>query len=201
VLAALFFAAICQFALMERSYAKLRDDTVVTANFTGGLPLSYLTPIIKSGYVKDPYYEADAEADINYDYTFVVVTNDMARYTGGEAEIVYAPGFDASCMDAFGEILILGETCAAKHGLKPGDTVDVVPTIYQAQARMKYTQYHRTKYPDDDLTYDKLMELYGDKIREEAAPKAIRYTVVGVLSTPSVLLGITAFTPGVREEV
>ncbi|MDR1588567.1 MAG: hypothetical protein LBS51_00015 [Oscillospiraceae bacterium] len=201
LLAALLLIAVAQFALMRESYVKLRDDTVVTANFTEGLPLSYLTPIIKSGYVKNPFYGGDAEADINYDYADVLVTNDISRYAGVEAEITYAPGYDETCMDAFGEILILGETFAEKHQLEPGDTVDVVPTVYQGQARAKYTQYHRTKYPDDDLTYDKLMVLYGDKIREEAAPMAVPYTVVGVLSTSSVLLGISAFTPGVIEDV
>jgi ABC-type antimicrobial peptide transport system permease subunit len=44
------------------------------------------------------------------------------------------------------------------------------------------------------------MELYGDKIRAEAEPMAIPYTVAGVLSTQSFTLGRTAFTPGVREE-
>jgi hypothetical protein len=199
-LAALFFAAICQFALMARSYAKLRDDTVVTANFTGGLPLSLVTPVIKREYIKNPYYEGRTGADVNYDYADIVVTNDVARYAGEDAEITYAQGYDETCMDAFGEILILGETLMATHGLELGDTVDVVPASYQDQARYKYTQYHREKYPDDKLTADKLMELYGDKIRAEAEPMAIPYTVAGVLSTQSFTLGRTAFTPGVREE-
>jgi ABC-type antimicrobial peptide transport system permease subunit len=200
-LAALFFVAICQFALMRQSYAELRDGTVVTANFTGGLPLDYVASIIESGYVKEPYYGGRTGAGVDYDYADIVVTNDIARYTGEEAEITYAQGYDETCMGAFGEILILGETLMAAHGIELGDTVDVVPVSYTERALQKYIQYHKTNYPDDKLTDDKLMELYGDKVREETAPMAVPYTVAGVIRSSSAVLGGTAFAPGVANEM
>jgi hypothetical protein len=165
ILAALLITAAGQFTLMEQSYAKLRDDTVVTANFAGGLPLSFVTPIIKSGYVKNPYYEAGVEADMNFAATRVVVTNDIARYTCEKAEITYAEGFDASCMDSFGEIMILGDALIEMRGIEPGDTVIIVPPMYLDQAKVKYEQYHMAKYPGDTLTVDKIEELYGEKIK------------------------------------
>jgi hypothetical protein len=130
-----------------------------------------------------------------------VVTNDIARYIGEEAEITYAEGYDGNCMGAFGEILILGETLMAMHGIELGDTVDVVPVSYYERAWQKYGQYYKTNYPDDTPTTDKVMELYGDKIREEIGPMAVPYTVAGALSTPSAILVRTAFTPGVADEM
>jgi hypothetical protein len=73
---------------MTKSYAKLRDDTVVTANFTGGLPLSFVAPVIKRDYVKDPYYEGRTGADVNYEYADIVVTNNVARYAGEDTELL-----------------------------------------------------------------------------------------------------------------
>jgi hypothetical protein len=156
ILAALLLAAVGQFALMTQSYVKLRDDTVVKANFAGGLPLSFVTQIIRSGYVKDAYYASGAIAAMNLTDTDFIVTNNISRFTGEDIGITYAAGFDAACMDEFGEVLILGGLLAAMHSLNPGDTVNVVPssTIPRRVINMwKITRYgiQRMIYPTTRL--------------------------------------------------
>ncbi|MDR2357430.1 MAG: ABC transporter permease [Oscillospiraceae bacterium] len=200
VLAALLLCAIGQFVLMRQSYAELRDDTVVKANFAGGLPLSYVPSITGSGYTKDPYYEAIVEASMNLINTDFIITNNISRLTGEDTDVKYAEGFDASCMDAPGEIVILGETLAALHGAEPGGVVQVVPRFTPDQVRYEYVENYKMLHPESDMSDDEIAALLRDKIEEEISKAAQIYTIAGIVSTPSGSYNMSAFTPGVRED-
>ncbi|MDR1588566.1 MAG: ABC transporter permease [Oscillospiraceae bacterium] len=200
VIAALLLCAVGQFALTKQSYVELRDNTVVKANFVGGLPLSYVTPIIRSGHVSDPYYEAIVNAGMNLRNTQFIVTNDISRFTNEDINITYAEGFDASCMDSLGEIVILGETLAATRGLEPGGVVEVVPRFTLEQVRYKYVEGYKTSHPENDMSDDEIEAMLHDKIAEEISKAAQIYTVAGIVSTPSGAYGTAAFTPGVMED-
>ncbi len=131
LLSALLIAAVGQFAVMRQSYVELCNSTVIKAKFINGLSLTNVTQILKTGYVINPYYEYKKAASFNDSTTDLVITNDIERYTGEEAEIIYTEGYDASCMKELGRVCIVGSKLLEENGLKPGDKV-IITTVWSS---------------------------------------------------------------------
>ncbi|NLA86105.1 MAG: ABC transporter permease, partial [Clostridiales bacterium] len=175
-------------------------DTVIKASFIGGLPLKAIPNIAKSGYVKDPYYEALERTDLNFSNESIVFTNDIARYTGVETDITYAEGFDATCMEQLGPVLIAGEILMAKYGREIGDTIQLTPENWLKGLKDQYIMTHRSTHSADDLTDEEILALYQDEITRMISFVARTYTIAGVVSTASDAYEDLAYTPGRVDE-
>jgi hypothetical protein len=125
LLAALLFAAVGQFALIRQSYTELCTDTVIKANFIGGLELGVVQSIISTDYVTDSYYEVSPTVDLNNITTKLAVTNNIARYIGEDPTITYADGYDASAINQRGYVVLIGKTFMELYGLELGGTVQL----------------------------------------------------------------------------
>jgi ABC-type lipoprotein release transport system permease subunit len=196
LLAALFLGVVGQFALMMWSYTDLCESTTVTANFAGGINLYAVPQLERTGYVTQPYYVAEDRVGVNADETHVVITNNIARYTGEEPEIIYAEGYDASCMDNPGNIIIIGDERAALVGLAPGDTVEIIIPYGLLFRVREYIYNYKTNYPEETLSDNELLSLHRDAIMRTLGMRMDKFTVAGVVSTPSGKYGHSAFSPG-----
>ncbi len=196
LLAALLFGVVGQLALMKQSYAQLCDETVITARFVGGLPITSVPQIAQSVFVKDPYYEAREIVDMNSAETSLVFTNNIARYTGEEADIIYIGGYDASCMEKFGEIIIAGKALMETYGLEPGDTVKMLPRGFVDNLKPTYTNEYRKTHPGDTITDEDILALYQSELMIAINMATCIYTIAGTVSTPSGAYDGMAFTPG-----
>lgn len=196
LLAALLFGAVGQFAVMRQSYVDLCNSTVITAKFINGLSLTAETQIAKTGYVINPYYEYKNSANFNYSRTDFVITNDIARYTGEEAEITYAEGYDASSMKEVGKVCIAGSKLLEENGLKPGDKVHVTGTGILKNLKSSYINKYRIEHPEEAISDEKILELYNDEITKEIMDEGLYYTIAGSVTTPSGKYDRMVFTPG-----
>lgn len=199
LLAALLLGVVGQLALMKQSYTELYANTVITANFVGGVPLDNVPSIIRSGYVTNPYYEVRKTVDLNFSNISIVFTNNIARYTGEETDITYADGFDASCMDEFGEVIIAGKGLMMKYGLEPGGTVKITREGFFDNLKKTYIARYRGDHPKDAVTDEEILVLYQNEITKSVNLMARTYMIAGVISTPSGEYDEIAFTPGTNE--
>ena len=201
LLAALMICAITQFSYMKEVYMDLRVQTVITPRFVNACPLFEVTGLKMNGFAKDLYYGDTVEADILYgtEYTKIhcAITNDISRYTNEEYEITYLNGYDESCMDSFGDVIILGDGLMELCGFELGNTVRITPDKYMDEILLfNVRRYFWAEYPDLLLTNEALYEKYGDYIEENLEEKADVFTIVGVISTSSGAYSEMIFTPG-----
>ena len=201
LLAVLMICAITQFSHMKDVYMDLRVKTVITPRFVNACPLYEVAGLKANGYAEDLYYGDTSEADILYgtEHTKIhcAVTNNISRYTNEEYKITYLNGYDESCMDSFGDILIVGDGLMELCGFELGDTVRITPDKYMDEVLLfNVRRYFWAEYPDLILTNEALYEKYGEYIEDNLEEKADVFTIVGVISTPSGAYGEMVFTPG-----
>ena len=199
LVAVLLFGVCGQLALVRQSYADICETTVITANFVGGLGLNNIPSIIRTGYINDPYYEAAVTVELNFSVTDIVITNNIERYAGEEADITYADGYDASCMEEFGEIIIVGKALAERFGLETGDTIPIIHDRLRPQLEYEYIINYRLRYPGEYITDNEILALHHSELIKAITEAARTYTVAGVVSTPSGRVDNTAFIPGMRQ--
>jgi hypothetical protein len=128
--------------------------------------------------------------------TDLVITNNIARYTGEVADIAYASGYDVSVMDALGNVLVVGKALMKAYGLSLGDTVSISPESYLFVLQQTYLRNYRTNHPEETITDEEILALYEDEIAEQVDRVTAPYVIAGVVSTPSGKYDMTAFTPG-----
>ena len=144
LLAAIQLCSSGQLALVWKSYQQLYMDTAIIARFIGGLPLHAVHGVMDSGYFKDPYYEVNLAADMNGLRTTFTITNDIARYTGEDASIVYAAEYDSlHAMDMASYTIVAGHGLMLSFGLNLGDTVSISPERSLQTINSNYIGYHR----------------------------------------------------------
>ncbi|NMA25645.1 MAG: ABC transporter permease [Clostridiales bacterium] len=199
LLAVLLCGVVGQLALMKQSYARLCADTVITANFIGGLPLTVVPQIKNSDCVRDSYYEVRETVELNSIETSLVFTNNITRYTGEEADITYADGYDASVLNKNGKTVIIGKTLTKILGLEPGDTVTVNPRGLLDRMQSQYISTYRQAHSNKDITDVEILALYQDEIARQINSITRTYTIAGVFTTPSGAYDVMAFTPGDYE--
>ena len=222
LLAALLLCAIGQIASMRQSYGDVFRDTVIKARFPE-LKLTAVRRIIDSGYASDVYYEARGTADVDLDFfrypnlriVNLVFTNNISRYTGEEAEIRFAEGYDESSLFRFNEILIVGKAYFERRGLSLGSRVAVGrPALFVSAIRPYIEQFAlsengETESDDEEdanssATGDAngdaagaFLRAYGVQIMRELSTQVKYFTVAGVVSTPSGAYDTTLFSPGI----
>ena len=200
LLAAVLFASVGQLAYMRKSNADLIDNTEIVATFAGGLPISAMHNIINNSLVGKSYYERDITVGLNTQSADLAITNDIVRYTGEEPDIAYIDGYDASCMEEAGDILIAGRSIMEQLGLAPGDTVELSNWTTLRDIRTQLIIDHRGGYPEDTATDEEILEQYYDQIMSSIRRrKTEEYTIVGTLTTPSEEYDGILFTPGSRR--
>jgi hypothetical protein len=199
LLAALLFSTVGHFKLLAQSYLNVFVNTVVTARFSGGLQLIAARQIANSSYIADTYYESSKTVDINFLETELAITNDIARYTGESVDITYSDGYDTSCMDFPGEIIIVGNALVEIFGFKLGDTVFVTRQGLLDDLRHAYIAKYRGEHPGDAVTDSEILALYNEQIMAIANREAHICTVAGIVSTLSGKYDTMAFTPGSGE--
>ena len=215
LLAALLLCAAGQLVSVRLSYGDVFYSTPVTAMFTG-LSLSQAVRIARLDLALDPYYETIGTVHANLDHnqypnfdTFTLVfTNNIARYTGEEAEILWALGYDETCMGDLANLLVAGSAFLEEQGLAPGDKVKLSRTGVFAGLLQQYID--RDKYvfksenPDaDPHGYDiraatgEILSRHSGDIEREVEALSIVFTVAGAVSTPSGSYETMLFSPGI----
>ncbi len=195
ILAALLFAAVGQFILMKQSYTDLCENTEITASFAGGVPLSVVPSLEKTGYVTDPYYVAEAEVGMTLSLQSIIITNNIERFTGETVEIAYADGYDAASLTTLGAVVFVGQTLMDIYGLEIGDTVTLI-VGYSIGAVQEYITNYRANHPDNTESDEELLTRLQDKIQAAAFVQMQKFTIAGAVSTPSGEYNRTLFTPG-----
>ena len=127
LLAAVFFGAIGQFAVMRHSYRQLYNTIEIEASFTAGLSLWRSLEIIEFDYIKDSYFERiESNAEVNGAPADIIITNNVSRFADNTVDVEFAPGFDNSFMLGEDAYCILGGALMDSLGLEFGDEVLVV---------------------------------------------------------------------------
>lgn len=193
---ALLFFAVGQYVLVRQSYFELINKTIITAKFFGGLELHAVPLIKQNSFVDDCYYEASETVDLNFNWTNIVFTNDLARYTGSEVVITYADGYDATCMETFDRIIIAGRNLMDLYGLQPGDTVIMTHAGALRQLQSEYIYKYRAQNPDDVIDDAAILAKYDDEISQIISLSSHTYTIAGVITTPYEVFNNSAFAPG-----
>ena len=215
LLAAMLLCAAGQLASVRVSYGDVFYSTPVTAKFSG-LSLSQAVRIARLDLALDPYYETTGMVHTNLDYNTypeiemvsLVFTNNIARYTGEEAEIRYADGYDETCMDDLANIIIAGNAFLDERGLAPGDKVTLSRTgiflgvvqQYIERDRYVFKRENPTVYPeayDDRAAVGEILSRSGDDIMLEVEGQSVICTIAGAVSTPSGEYEAMLFAPGV----
>lgn len=197
LVAALLLGAVGQLSMMAYSYTELFENTVVVAYVTGGMRHALVTKFKESGYVSDIYYARGESRDIASSTTQLIITNNIARYTGEDIDIIYAEGYDASVMDSFGDVIILGNTLMEVNGLSLGETVDVLPPNYVIAVTSSAINRYRFAHPDDPITDAEILEQLHTQIIVDIGRSTRKFTIAGVILTPSGKYDRIAFTPGI----
>jgi hypothetical protein len=195
LLAALLLGAMGQFALMKRSYSDLVSDTVITANFVGGLPVSIAHAINNNSMVTTPYYEAEASVGLNLRSTNLVATNDIARFTGEEPELNFIDGYDLSCFNTAGDVVVLGKSLLEKYDLGLGDTVELLDDRAFEQFLIEQRRYI-FRHSGGSGSAEETPETDFHRIVEKLRLIPHIYTIVGAIELPSGEYKDTVFTPG-----
>lgn len=201
VLSALLLGAVGQFAVMRQSYIQLCNSTVIKAKFINGLPLISVKRITETGNTINPYYEYTRFANFNNSKADVIVTNDIIRYTGEDAEIKYAKGYDASCIKEVGLVCIVGSKFLEKNELKLGDKVHVTSTGLLDYLQSKWINRYRSEHPEQVISDEEILEINNDLIEEEFLDEGLYYTIAGTVTTPTGKYDKTVFTPGIYDTI
>jgi len=196
LLSVLLLNVIGQLDIMIDSYTKLVEETVITSNYVGGLHLEKIEDIEESGYAKSVYYVAGNTMEVNYNETSIVVTNDIARFTGEELNIDYAEGYDASVLTQWGFNLIAGCDFAEMCGITNGSKVVIGPAGWMQTLQQSRIAQHRQENPDDGLNDVDIILMYMEEINNTYMAKSHEFTVVGILNTESENYGRMVFTAG-----
>ena len=198
LLAALLLGTVSQLSLMQITYFDLYMNTVITARIIGGLQLASVEDVVASGFFADPYYEADTVVDINSSLAGIVVTNDISRYIGANADITYADGYDAHVMGAFGYYMVAVHETMDMYGLELGGTVRVSPADGLLSIHAASILEYRRGQPEESISDEEILELQRDEITKKLDDISQTYTVAGYVSLPEVQQGVAAFMPGSR---
>lgn len=198
-LATLMLCAVGQLVLMQRSYGDLFRSTSVTARISIGISLSSAVRLAGSELTKNPYYEATGKVDANFQTVGFAFTNNISRYTGEEASITYADGYDETCMDQLGNVIIVEEPFFVRQELELGDTIPITfPGLYD-ELKSNYVERFMYMNPGSDLTEEEIIALNYHQITQDVLRLADRFKVVGVVAFPSETYNGIVFSPGIYE--
>ena len=193
----LLLVTVGQLAMMGQSYTELFENTVIVANVTGGMRHALVPKFKESGYVADTYYARRETMDIATSTTQLVVTNNIPRFIGEDVDITYFEGYDATAMDGFGEVIIIGKALADWNGIKPGDMIDILPPGYVKSLNHSTVARYRKSHPDDPITDEDILGLLYRQIIVDISRASRKFLVIGIVSTPSGEHDRNAFTPGI----
>ena len=196
IITALIFGAVGYFATMRETYIDLIDNTVIKAKFPSGLYLPSVDKIIDGGYGTDPYYEYTHLEATNYSIADIVVTNDIARYTGETPEIEYAKDYNESIMDIGNEVFLIGREYFDENDIEIGDQVNAVRIGMLEYYQARRIRWYKIQHHEETITDEEILIKSADKIETDISGKARFYTVAGTISTPSGKYDNTLFTPG-----
>lgn len=196
IITALIFGAVGYFTTMRDSYIDLIDNTVIKAKFPSGLYLPSVDKIIDEGYGVDPYYEYTHLEVNNYSIADIVITNDIARYTGEIPEITYAKGYDISCMNNRNEVFLVGSKFLEQNNIELGNKVSAVKIGMLEYYQARRIKWYRIQHHNEIITDEEILIKTADRIEKEVSEKATLYTIAGSVSTPSGKYETTFFAPG-----
>ena len=192
LVAALVFCGICQFSLLRGAYEDILSSTVITARFVG-LTLNTAVKIADSELAASLYHETVGSVEIESVPLQMVVTNDIARYAGEVADVVFADGYGEESMDRVENFLIVGVDFFEEHGMELGGSVMLSPFGLHMRTVHSYLR------SNPGMTEDDIVERFEDKIKADVRRSSVAVTVIGVASTPSGAYGRTLFSPGLSS--
>ena len=201
LLAALLLTAFCQYELLCQSYKEMITNTTITAAFIDGIPISTMHSLGDNVFVTDVYYEATMQVGMNVFPENLVATNDIMRYANEEISITFLDGYDITIFDKAGSYVVMGDVVMERYGFQLGDIVELGPWLNLDNVLYRFESMHSRDYPDDNLTYIEIAQLYYDRIMQSIRGTTQSFTIVGVISTPSTRLDRSIISPGARDTV
>lgn len=182
LLCVLLLNVVGQLDIMIGSYERLVEDTVVTSNYVGGLPLLKIRELSNSEYVDDVYYVRSLNMDFNYSANNFVVTNNVERYTGYTLEIKYAKGYDKNDLGVLGNGVVISQNMADTYGVRLGDSVVIGPEGYMKSVQDGHIERHRAQFPEDTITDGEILALYAEDIADIYKKSSYECTIIAVFS-------------------
>ena len=147
--------------------------------------------------VSSSYYESllnPVMADLNA--AKLLATSDVARYTDETPDIAFIEGYDLSCFEHYGEVLVAGRGFMDRFGYEPGDEVSIsYPQTFDFMKERYLTRY-RAVNPGDGDTDETVLEKTLDEFLEYMKNVSKIHRIVGVFTTPSGEYDEIVFTPG-----
>ena len=124
LLAALLVFAFGVITVLRSIYGELYRHVEIKANITGGITYKRAERLLQSGYVRDPYYEANihnGQVEMSYDAE-VIFTNRLSRLAASPVE--WLEGWDEeTAMNAEEKVCVMNACFAEELGLGLGDMV------------------------------------------------------------------------------
>ena len=199
----LLLNVIGQLDIMIDSYEVLVRDTKITSNYAGGLPLSKVQELEDSGYAENIYYLSKCLMEVDFVSNDIYVTNDISRTTGYELQIEFADGYDASCLERKGNVILMSRSYAEQNGIELGEDVWVGIPYFAKSTKDYLLEIHRGKYPDDNRTANDMPELYPEEFAQWYSGMADSFTVIGLFTVEDENYMFeyesAMFTPGINE--
>ena len=200
LLCTLLLNVIGQLDIMKRSYLDLVNNTEVSSNFIGGLPLGNISKLEESGYVTDIYYWEETEPELYGEPVFLTITNDIQRSVIEECEIVFADGYDISVMDELGNYLIVGNGWIEDRGYKLGAEVWLGPPQAFVYEQSVIISRYRRVHPDEEISDGEIIFLNQEEFfKSYDEGGGDKFTIVGSISTESDEYRNKLFTPGTED--
>ena len=182
LLAALLLNVVGQLDIMRDLYAELVENTEVSSNYIGGLPLGNVISLQKSGYAKEIYYSTTKAADVDTVTRSFVITNDFERYMGEGISVRYDNGKDESCFNSLNSVVLISEVYSKEFGLNLGDTVRISAENFSEYQRMARIASHREAYPGDQRSDDEIVLLYLEEMTEVYHQNSTEFIIAGIFS-------------------
>lgn len=175
LLAALLATALGQFTAVRKTYGDLYRNIEIKARFVNGMPYSRAVKVAESGYVHSPYYEYIVkEAEINFKFTELCVTNDLSRHTNAPIELL--EGYDKdTVMTQKEKLCVVTGGLMDSLGIELGDVVEI----------HRYNHLWDIMYNYPEYTEQEALEVYHRQ--------SVDCRVVGRIETES--LGDIVFVP------
>jgi len=204
ILTAVFVVAFTLILMIKRSYSEIIENSVVTANFVGGLSLQGANMIHSSDYTDAHYYEQTQFLCFNFlDWPRkAIITNDIARAIGASPQFLYHDNIDEMIRDSLSDTIIIGKGISDWYGYNIGDNVLIMDLDTIWRFRGVYCELYTQKHPEHNFSEAEAAMLYMDEMSGAfvlGGAENLRFvTIVDILTTQDAAYDYYVFMPGTR---
>ncbi|MBQ8830223.1 MAG: hypothetical protein IJ017_01335 [Oscillospiraceae bacterium] len=184
-----------QLAILQQVYAKAFEETEVVSKYAGSLNIAYVSQLQESGYVKDVFYRAFRQVDMDKVMTGICITNDIDRYCEEEVNVTFLEGYDKSIMQTHEPILIMDAGAMRRFGYELGDTVRLSTYGEYDMRRLNMTSYYRySNSKASGMTDDEVYPYIAQELEKWYQTYSDEFLIVGCTDSA----GLNIYTPGIK---